>query len=198
MTTATIATQEKWLSIADKAKLLRSDLKKFGWNSKQISVTGKYVAYDSVLKIRIKDLNISKVAVEKIANQFSSIDYCETSGEVLEGGNTYVNIDFDWESLKLKAADYLDFCKDIYSKHFNKNDWSTSGVTIFENDLYKIIFWNRDQFSHTPSITLSKIHTYSANGETWKSGTQVTGYCANSPEQMANGMAFFFCQYINQ
>lgn len=194
----TVATQEKSLSITDKAKLLRADLKGNGWNAKQISVSSSYAGYESCLKVRIKDLNIPLSKVEEIANQYSRIRYCKASGEILQGANTFVDVVFDYDAVNQKAAEYLELATNVFNKHYDKNDYSYSGSEIFRNDQFYILFWNRKQYEYFPSITLHKLQSYTANGETWTSGRQVSSYMAESPAQIATGLTYMFCQYIKR
>lgn len=81
------------MSTVEKAKEIRETLKKMGINSKQVSVT----CDSNSISCRIKDFSVDPNVVSEIANRHESISRCQYSGEILCGGNTYVNVSYDWK-----------------------------------------------------------------------------------------------------
>lgn len=82
------------MSTTDTAKQIRADLKsKLGLNSRQVSVrksSGGGAVYVTILTTAA-----SLDEVEKIARAYESVRYCEYSGEILCGGNTFVRVEYD-------------------------------------------------------------------------------------------------------
>lgn len=48
------------------------------------------------VRITIKNPTISFEAVKAITNKYESVRYCDATGDMLEGGNTFVFINYDW------------------------------------------------------------------------------------------------------
>jgi len=113
-----------YLSITEKAKIVRKSLKEIGITSKQVSVKSSYCGYSDKLSINIKDLSISKQTIEGIAKKFEEYERDERSGEILEGGNTYVFIDFDYQTLRSAEEEMMPKAKEIFKtrKQLEQNE----------------------------------------------------------------------------
>lgn len=74
----------------DKAKVIRNELKKAGYSSRDVSVKKRNSLYDEVLDITIKNPNINPLDVKKIALKHENYERDERTLEILQGGNTYV------------------------------------------------------------------------------------------------------------
>ena len=86
MTTTTTAT--KSLSTADR---MRAALKAAGFKTTQVSVRSPhYGSYN----VTIRSADVSILKVEEIVGSFEKIDRCQASGEILLGGNTYVDVSY--------------------------------------------------------------------------------------------------------
>lgn len=71
-----------------KADHLRAALKAAGYNARRVTVKYDY----STLRVTLRDATIAKSVIEKIANQFERIDRDTMTGEILCGGNTFVDV----------------------------------------------------------------------------------------------------------
>ena len=70
------------------AKAIRKALKEeMGLNARQVAVR-KDGAGD--VEVRIKDPAVDYYAVDRVCARFRKVDRCETTYEILGGGNTYV------------------------------------------------------------------------------------------------------------
>jgi hypothetical protein len=87
-------------TLKEECQEIRNKLKEIGITSRQVSVKGSYALYDSVIRAEIKDLSVNVNLVKEITENYRSVDYCIASGEVLEGGNTYVRVNYNWESIR--------------------------------------------------------------------------------------------------
>jgi hypothetical protein len=114
----------------EKTAAIRAELKKRGWNSRQVSVRGRPCTYSSSIDVVIKDARVPLKVVEKIANSYESVRRCEVTGDILMGGNTYVSVDYDSDALKpyveavlakLGDSEYLETCGYVIAKEKNGN-----------------------------------------------------------------------------
>jgi hypothetical protein len=83
------------------AQALRAALKAAGFNARRVTVRQSY----SSLYVSLRDAGASLSEVEAIANKFSVVSRCEATGEILSGGNTFVNVAYTDEIVEpAKAA----------------------------------------------------------------------------------------------
>jgi hypothetical protein len=110
---------------------IRAELKALGYNSRQVSVTNRRGGYGDSMRIKIKDyVNIN--VVEAIAEKYEHVRYCEYSGEILAGGNTFIHVEYDWEWLRDERQQYATVAEKIintterkqgyYTRIFDEND----------------------------------------------------------------------------
>ena len=110
------------MTTEQKMKAIREELKELGFSNRQIAVKKSYCTYDVSIDIFFKFKPSDKLfkKVESIARKYKEIDYCEVSGEILGGGNTYVNVSIDWrvensaENFKLGDSFYFLELKQTY------------------------------------------------------------------------------------
>ena len=97
----------KYMSNKERSAAIRAELKKLGYNSKQVSVRSGYCGYSSYSTITIYDLSIDRKLVEEAVLKFKDVDYDERTGEILEGGNTYVRVEYDYKTLALAENEQM-------------------------------------------------------------------------------------------
>ncbi|ERM90914.1 hypothetical protein O163_13345 [Caldanaerobacter subterraneus subsp. yonseiensis KB-1] len=95
------------------AEEIRKSLKKHGITSKQVSVRVKTYTFDDTIEVRIKDLTVSKKLVEAIAKEYEYVRWDDFTNEILNGGNIYVSVDFDYKALREKAKEFTEVAKRI-------------------------------------------------------------------------------------
>lgn len=71
---------------------IREDLKQRGYNSRKIGVRYEFCGYSSAIRVTVKDDNIDIEEVRGWLKKYESIDRDERTGEVLQGGNTYISV----------------------------------------------------------------------------------------------------------
>ena len=81
------------------AQKVKAAIKAAGIPTKHISVTTSYPGYEEVITVTIKDTKINIDEVEQIARRFEAVDYDERCQEVLQGGNTFVKVRYDYNAL---------------------------------------------------------------------------------------------------
>ncbi len=96
------------MGATEKAKDIRTELKKrYGWTGKQVSVKSDHYSLGSSINVRIKDPAVWIKQVEDIAESKEEVRRDEWTGEILGGGNLYVNVNYEHAALKVRAARYL-------------------------------------------------------------------------------------------
>lgn len=125
------------MTIKEKAVALRQALKAKGWGPKQVGVRSD----ENSLSVRVKDASVPLSVVKEMANAYKSIRYCEISGDPLMGGNTYVSVDYDYDTLKEAAKQYVSDCEAAIAKLGPYATWDTmSGYEVAGTD--HTISWN--------------------------------------------------------
>jgi hypothetical protein len=87
-------------TIASPADRLRAALKQAGFNVRRVSVRHDH----STLRVTIRDASASLTQIEAVAGPFESVRRCQATGEILLGGNCYVDVKYASDVVKpLKA-----------------------------------------------------------------------------------------------
>lgn len=101
------------------SKEIKSYLKSKGIDTKKVSIKHKWCGYSESFDITIKDINININEVEKLVKQFESIDYDEVTGEILQGGNSYIFVAYDYDTIKEANQKYNPMVLDILYKELS-------------------------------------------------------------------------------
>lgn len=80
----------------EKKQAMAAELKKAGFNSRQVSIRSKSCTYSWSFDVKIHDINVPVRQVEDVVNGFENIRYDQYTGEILSGGNDYVFVEKDW------------------------------------------------------------------------------------------------------
>ena len=78
---------------------IRKDLKALGYNSRQVGVKEKNGGYSYSLDITIKDLKIDFKLIKSTVAKYESIRRDQRSYEILGGGNTFISVNYSYESI---------------------------------------------------------------------------------------------------
>lgn len=115
---------------------IRQIIKGLGYKRNQVSVkTSEYGVANTSIRITIKDLSINAEALESKINHLENIRV-DCMGEFLEGCNTFIFVNYDYEVLKNASAKKIDVCNMI----INEVQESESSVWIDDNWL---LSWNK-------------------------------------------------------
>ena len=87
---------------------IRKLLKERGWNSRKVSVRGGRLTYSGEVRVTIKDPAVPYHEVEKLAKGFEKIDRDHLSGEILSGGNTYVDVNLSESVVRVLEVRHLE------------------------------------------------------------------------------------------
>lgn len=149
-----------YTTTAQKAAKIRQALKsELGLNSRQVSV--RCSAGGGAIRVEIlAPVGDKFPRIKRIANAQESIRYCEYSGEILSGGNTYVSVSFASEIVEAEAATFYAWLDAIPVTAKGEREYiHDSGVCdefskIFvgrtENGFtWKGMTWHRDQIARS-------------------------------------------------
>jgi hypothetical protein len=89
---------------SDHTVCIRQSLRAKGIKQSQVSVRTPH--YGSI-EIRIHDPSVKKFEVEEVANPHESIRYDHASGEILSGGNTFVNVSYSERAVIAYMAEHI-------------------------------------------------------------------------------------------
>jgi len=149
---------------------IRAALKDAGFDLKKISVRVRIAGYSVAVDISLKDIAISTADIEAAVAKFEKIDYCQHSGEILSGGNTFINVNYDFdvrqEAIKNKMPEAQKIWDDVYSScEIN------SGKYIAERGDEKLLFMrgNNDVSNrlYIPNKTTQGLSIYDTHALAW-------------------------------
>lgn len=89
------------------AARIRAAYKAKGWSSRMIGVRADQYSMGSTIRVEIKDPRIRKRDAEEIANTAERISRCEMTGEILSGGNRFVDVEHSRECRDILARRYI-------------------------------------------------------------------------------------------
>jgi hypothetical protein len=78
-------------------KSMFDEFQKHGITKKQIKISARFSMYDECATVTIKDLTIPKRKVQEIAQPFESYERDQRTGEILQGGNTFISVKYDYD-----------------------------------------------------------------------------------------------------
>lgn len=76
--------------------LIKNELKEAGYNVKDFSVSVKDCGYSTSIKVTIKNPYVCRKDVESLLLNYQNIDKDSVTGEILEGGNTYLFVEYQY------------------------------------------------------------------------------------------------------
>ena len=102
--------------VAEDAKALRAEFKAKGWNSKAISVRSSSYSGGSSIRVEIKSPSVPMNVVRPMAAAYERISRCKTTGDILSGGNRFINVEYSRECMDEMAAQWVQPCADAIGK----------------------------------------------------------------------------------
>lgn len=103
------------------SKEIKKYLKENGIDTKNINVKGSNCGYSESYNITIKDIKVDIEKVRELVKKFESYEIDERTGEILEGGNTYIFVNYDYNTLKLANEKYNNIVLDVINKELAKH-----------------------------------------------------------------------------
>ena len=97
------------MSTTERAAEIRKTLKaKYGWTSRDVSVVSDLYSMGSSIRIRIKNPGVHMGTVKAVASPHESIRWDPFVGEILSGGNRFVDVHYSHEAVEAFRAKYLE------------------------------------------------------------------------------------------
>ena len=90
------------------ADQLRAAFKAAGFNARQVSVRHHHYSMGSTIHVTVRHAAVPFALAERIARGVERVDRDEATGEILNGGNTYVDVSHDGATLKVLARRHHD------------------------------------------------------------------------------------------
>jgi len=93
---------------------IRKSLKKAGYTQKDIKVSVRSSRYDTAAKITIHNPHIDRHRIEKILRPaYEEIDRDDITGEILQGGNTMLFIEYEYGVFEEVAREWMATAKGL-------------------------------------------------------------------------------------
>ncbi|WP_276934256.1 hypothetical protein [Dielma fastidiosa] len=74
---------------------IRSELKAAGYKRNDISLRVTDAGYSTSIRVRIKNPKISSKEIEQVLKKYESIERDERTGEIMQGSNMYLFVDYE-------------------------------------------------------------------------------------------------------
>lgn len=123
-------------------KAIKAELKKAGYNTKDFRVSVKDSLYDTTIRIKIKSPYVNLHDVERLLKHRESYELDVASGEILQGGNTYVFIEYDYNAFDLIPHEYEERAEKILNDAENNLD----GFEIANNGVKSLHLLNMTNY----------------------------------------------------
>lgn len=163
----------------EKAKAIRKELKARGIPAR---VTSRKVTYSDSIDVTITDLSVNLDEVKKIAEQHESIRRCEYTGDILDGANTYIHVNYDYYILKDAGKDYMPIAEKLFNA-FENHASPNIIETVAEKDDNDFLLWP-DSFGKPDALVVNTPDRQRA----WV-------YAAHSTSALSEGLALIDAQY---
>lgn len=76
------------------ADRLRAKLKAAGYNARRVTVRHDHYSMGSSIDVTIRDPDVGRDTIKALASEFERVDRCEITGEILSGGNRYLDVKY--------------------------------------------------------------------------------------------------------
>lgn len=137
-------------------------LKAAGFNRKDFSIRSYDAGYEQACRIEIKNPLVRRSEVEAIAKRFQQIDYDERCMEILAGGNTFINVQYEYGLFDEVAKDL----EPLAEKVIESGRWD--GMPIADNETKTVYFTVYDREAREFLVTEhNKDDSYTYNPNYW-------------------------------
>lgn len=119
---------------------IKNELKDAGYNTRDFSVSVKDCGYSTSIRVKIKNPEINRKNVENLLRSHEEYERDRASYEILEGGNTYLFIDYadgvfdtvaqEWAATARGAMDSKGECIRLFDGLYLINSEQYNGLRI--------------------------------------------------------------------
>lgn len=119
---------------------VKAFLKESGFETKAIKVRVNHWGYgDTYIKVDLLDLNLPIKKIQTtLAKQYRDVSY-DIDGEVLQGGNTFVSVSYDWDIKEEAIEAKMEEAQELLDSLSQYNCHEGQGE-IFKEDDEKVIY----------------------------------------------------------
>lgn len=138
-------------------KVIREILKKEGFKRTDISVKNIRCPIDTTIRVEIKNPYINRQMVDDLLKNFNDVDRDIRTGEILSGGNTYINVEWQYGIFDEVKKDYLDIAEKVMSTN-KKSVEILPGLSLLRYD--KIEVRQIDRNGYKVILTANELAEY--------------------------------------
>lgn len=88
--------------------VVKSELKAAGYSVKDFRVSVKDSLYDRVIRVTVKNPLVKPSDIKKLLDHWESYEIDQRTGEILQGGNIYVFVQYDLHAFDDIPAEYIE------------------------------------------------------------------------------------------
>jgi hypothetical protein len=88
------------------SKEIKNYLKENKIDTTKLSIKKQGCGYSESFNITLKDVNIDIELVKNLVKKYETVDRDERTGEILQGGNTYIFVDYDYSIISEVNKEY--------------------------------------------------------------------------------------------
>jgi len=118
---------------------IRKKLKESGFTSKDYSIRVRDSGHSTAVDIEVKNPKVRLSELKQIVKQYECVDRDERSGEILQGGNTFVHCQYEDGIFE----DVIQPLMATAEKVFSSSKWD--GNKIAENESFKVFMSKIDE-----------------------------------------------------
>lgn len=93
--------------MSDTSKEMRKLLKQHGYNARRVSVKHHQYSMGSTVHVTIRDPEVDAEKIKDIVDKFERVSYDERSGEILSGGNRFVEVKYSEGAKELRREPFM-------------------------------------------------------------------------------------------
>ena len=124
-----------------------AELKAAGIPKKAYSIRCRYCGYSQSIDVSVKDLSVNLDRVKRVVDKYSHVRWDEHCGEILSGGNTFVDVEYSYKAMDVAGEAFLDRAKKLMEADLPL--WE--GIVIAESSRnghdHELVFFKGDHYA---------------------------------------------------
>lgn len=151
------------------SRKIRNELKASGYTSKDVSIRVKDCGYSTSVWATIKNPTISKSKITSMLKKYDEYERDHATGEILEGGNTYVFVDYEYGVFDEVIKPYLETAENLNNSPEECNKISENIYFINSDYDKKIVDQNPGVFQSRRVGSIEELAEYLYKIDTFNS-----------------------------
>ena len=120
------------------SQAIRKKLKECGYGSKDYSIRVSDAGYSTSVRIKIINPLVRRTSIEEVVKEFEVVDRDERTGEVLQGGNTYVLCSYENGIFEEAEESLLGTAEQV----FNSSRWDGKKIAENADSCIRLVYVN--------------------------------------------------------